>query len=195
MPYANYDGRSPEAKDILKPSVAITFPGDGSSYPATVVVTGATSDTTDAAGSPGKVAALRYDLTPATIAGADITSALKTDGTFSFQFPTAGYTGTMLITITATDWNGNKGTASITLTNNGAIPSFVATSANHQAALTWSAVPLAQSYSVYYTSNGTPPTPTNGTVLNGDIGSRDPQSPERGAVFLPPAGAFIERSR
>jgi hypothetical protein len=144
-------------KDQVKPLVLITQPADGSSYPATVVVTGKASDSIDAAGHPGKVSALRWDLTPATIAGADVTSTLAGDGSFSFQFPTAALTGTILLTVTATDWNGNKGGSSITLSNGGAVPSFSATAGNHQIAFSWSPVPLAASYSLYYTSNGTPP--------------------------------------
>ncbi len=170
-------------KDAVKPTVAITFPVDGSSYPATVVVTGTAADTSDAAGTAGKVTALRYDLTPATIAGADITTALRADGTYSFQFPTTGYTGTMLLTVTATDWNGNKGTASITLTNNGAIPSFTAAAGNHQVTINWDPVPLAQSYTVYYTSNGTPPSPSNGTALNGATSGAVIASLQNGALY------------
>ncbi len=153
-------------KDGVGPRVTITSPADGSSYPATVVVTGTASDTADASGTPGEIAALRYDLAPATIPGADITSTLKADGTFSFQFATTSFSGTMVLTMTSTDWNGNKGSVSVTLVNQGAIPSFVPTQGNHSVSLSWNPVPLSSRYTLYYTTNGSIPSITNGTPMD-----------------------------
>jgi hypothetical protein len=172
-----------QQKDTTPPAVTITFPTDGSSYPSTVVVTGTAVDFTNTKGTPGKVVKLRYDFTPASIPGQDIISALKPDGTYSFQFPTAAFSGAVLVTVTATDWDGNKATASITLVNNGSVPSFGVAPGNHQVTLTWSPVPLAQSYSVYYTSNGTPPSPTNGTVVNGLVSGVTLPSLQNGAMY------------
>jgi hypothetical protein len=154
-------------KDAQGPLIALASPIDGDSYAATVVVSGMVSDAADAGGAAGKVSALRYEVTPATIAGTDVSAALATDGSFSFQFATAGFSGTMRITVTATDWNGNSGSASVTLQNEGAIPSFSAAAGNGQVTLSWDPVPLSAGYSLFYTTNGSLPSETYGSRIDG----------------------------
>lgn len=148
-------------KDAVAPQVAISNPSDGASYAATVVVTGSVSDASSTAGDSGQVASLRYSVTPATIPAADVTSSMSPDGTFSFQFATTGFTGTMLITVSATDWNGNVASASVTLADKGAIPSFAALPGPGSVTLSWDPVPLSTGYTVYYTTNGSVPSPSN----------------------------------
>ncbi|GAG99930.1 unnamed protein product, partial [marine sediment metagenome] len=94
---------------------------------------------------------LMYEITPANIQG-DVIEANE-DGSFSFQFPTTGFSGPMVVKVTAEDWNGNRVEASITLVDEGAIPSFTATPGNIQVTLYWDPVPLAESYTLYYTDN------------------------------------------
>ena len=154
-------------KDAVAPHVAISSPADGASYAATVVVTGSVSDASSASGDGGQVALLLYSVTPATIPAADVTSSLSPDGAFSFQFVTAGFTGTMLITVSATDWNGNVASASVTLADKGAIPSFTAAPGPGSVTLSWDPVPLSTGYTVYYTTNGSVPSVANGLQLPG----------------------------
>jgi hypothetical protein len=154
-----------QQKDKVAPVITITFPSNNSSYPATLLVTGKATDLANG-GALGKVASLRWDVTPATIPGQDVTSTLQADGSYSFTVPTATFSGTVLLTVTAADWDGNKATSTITLVNNGQVPSFTAMSGNHQVTLNWNTVPLAASYSIYYTTNGTPPSVSNGTRVD-----------------------------
>jgi hypothetical protein len=155
---------SNRVKDKIPPVIAITAPSEGASYPATVVVTGSVKDFSTPGGDPGAVRSLRYEIVPATIAGGTV--SFGQDGTFSFSFPTARFTGTMVIKLTAEDWNGNTSTASVTLLNKGAIPSFTAIPGNRQVSLAWDPVPLATSYTLFYTTNGSPPAPEISTRVD-----------------------------
>jgi hypothetical protein len=154
-------------KDAVSPQVAISSPVEGASYAAAIVVTGAVSDSSSTAGDGGQVASLRYTVTPATIPSADVTSSLDSDGTYSFQFVTTGFTGTMLITVSATDWNGNVGSASVTLADEGAIPSFAAAPGSGAVTLSWDPVPLSTGYTLFYTTNGSVPSAANGLQVSG----------------------------
>ena len=100
-------------KDVVQPGITISSPADGSSYAATVIVTGTVADFSTASGDGGRVAALSYEIVPATIPGGDV--PFSADGSFTFQFPTAGFSGPMVVRITARDWNGNQAQASISL--------------------------------------------------------------------------------
>jgi hypothetical protein len=149
--------------DFTAPVITIDSPAQGSSYAATVVVSGKVADTA-APGVTGRVKSLSFELVPATLQGASI--PVQGDGSFSFQFETAGFSGQMVVKLTARDWNDNPGAASVTLFDAGAIPSFAATAANRSIILTWEDVPLAAGYSVYYTSNGTIPSEVYGTRIS-----------------------------
>lgn len=155
-----------QRKDATGPVVSLLAPAAGGSYAAAVVVSGTVTDAAGA-GAAGQVAGLRYDLTPATIPGAEVTSTLQADGGFGFQFTTAGFSGTMLITVTATDWNGNSGSASVSLQDQGAIPSFAALAGNGEVTLSWNPVPLSASYSVFYTTDGSLPSESYGNRIDG----------------------------
>ncbi|HJX40274.1 MAG TPA: hypothetical protein VJ345_02335, partial [Anaerolineales bacterium] len=155
-----------QRKDATGPVVSLLAPAAGGSYAAAVVVSGTVTDAAGA-GAAGQVAGLRYDITPATILGAEVTSALQANGSFSFQFATAGFSGTMLITVTATDWNGNSGSASVSLQDEGAIPSFAAAAGNGEVTLSWDPVPLSASYSVFYTTDGSLPSESYGNRIDG----------------------------
>jgi hypothetical protein len=152
------------AKDSIPPRVTIVSPSDGSSYAAMVVVTGTVADDATASGDAGKVSALSYRVTPDTVSSAAVPVA--EDGAFSFRFPTTGVSGPVVVQITATDWNGNTAEPRLTLVDQGAIPSFSAEAGNHEVTLSWDAVPLAQSYTLYYTTNGSLPSQEYGTVAD-----------------------------
>jgi hypothetical protein len=136
-----------QVKDAIGPVVTITSPVEGSSYAATVAVAGIVKDCSTASGEAGTVASLRYEVLATAIAG-DV--AVLQDGSFSFLFSTASLSGSLVIRVTAEDWNGNPVVASLTLVDQGAIPSFSADPGNAQVNLTWNPVPLADHYTLYY---------------------------------------------
>jgi hypothetical protein len=133
--------------DSVPPGITISSPAAGSSYTATVVVTGTVADGATADGDLGEIASVGYTMEPAFLQGDEVSFA---DGSFSFQFPTTTFNGPVIVTVTATDWNTNASSAQITLVDAGAIPSFTASAGNGQVTLGWDPVPLAQSYTIYY---------------------------------------------
>ena len=134
-------------KDAIGPVITVLSPAEGSSYAATVVVTGRVRDDSTASGDPGAVESMLYEVLGTALSG-DI--AVSPDGQFSFQFSTTNLSGTVVVRITAKDWNGNPVTASLTLVDQGAIPSFSALPDNGKVRLQWDAVPLADHYTIYY---------------------------------------------
>ena len=136
-----------QVKDAIGPVITISSPADGSSYAAMVAVAGTVRDSSTASGDAGTVKSLRYEVLATAIAG-DV--AVLQDGSFSFQFATANLSGSIVVKITAEDWNGTPVVASLTLVDQGAIPSFSADPGNAQVTLTWNPVPLADHYTLYY---------------------------------------------
>lgn len=94
--------------DAEAPTIVITAPRDGDSYGPSVTVAGTV---VDADGPPPLVKLL------ADAAGIDQQVEVAADGTFSFQFDTAGVSDALPIRIETRDWNGNTSEATITLVN------------------------------------------------------------------------------
>ncbi|MBN2050046.1 MAG: hypothetical protein JW760_06330, partial [Spirochaetales bacterium] len=144
-------------KDETGPVITITSPAEGSAYAKTVGVTGTVTDavsTGDEANS-GALASLTYQVAAA---GIQTTAVEVADGAFSFQFSAASLTGTIVVTIVATDQNGNDSVKNLTLIDAGNdIPSFTAIPGNRSVTLQWGVVPGAQDYTIYYTTNNTSP--------------------------------------
>ena len=136
-----------QVKDAVGPAITITSPAEGSSYAATVAVAGTVKDSSTAPGDAGTVGSLRYEVLATAIAGE---VAVLQGGSFGFQFSTANLSGTLVVKLTAEDWNGNTVAASLTLVDRGAVPSFSADPGNAQVTLTWNPVPLADHYTIYY---------------------------------------------
>lgn len=151
--------------DVVDPIVMIDSPFDESYYSATIVVSGTVSDTTGGASDQGEIARLSYEIVPALALGSGI--ELATDGSFDFQFATSGFSGSILVRVTAEDWNGRVGSSTVTLHNaeNG-IPTLTAETANKGVTLSWEQVALAESYTLYYTTNGTYPSSTYGEPVS-----------------------------
>ena len=141
-------------KDSVGPVVTISSPAEGSSYAATVVVTGTVRDYSTTSGDQGAVKSMRYEVLGTALAG-DIT--IDSNGHFTFQFATTNLGGTIVVRVTATDWNGNPVSANLTLVDQGAIPSFAAVPGNGTVTLSWSPVPLADHYTIYYEKNNAIP--------------------------------------
>lgn len=99
--------------DADVPNIAVTSPVDGGVYSGTVAVKGSIAD------ADGDVKNLQVRVPAAEI---DEAVELGEDGSFSYSFSSYGITETILITLTARDWNGNESTKTITLFNDGTGP-------------------------------------------------------------------------
>jgi hypothetical protein len=151
---------SSRLSDTTAPAVSLVSPVENSAYTQTVTVQGKHS-------KPGKLKSLAYSVT-GTLgvldSGTVPDGAIGADGSFSFQFSTLSFSGPIAITITATDWNDNVGQAKLMLTSPGSsISSFSATPASKKVTLSWEPIPGA-AYTIYYTTNGTLPTQSYGSV-------------------------------
>jgi len=147
-----------QVKDSSDPVITIITPENGSSYASVVLVEGTVTDTAAEEGSTGRIDSLTYEVL-ATSRGGSVEAA---DGKFSFYFETSGLSGSITLELSAVDWNGNAGKASLTLVDAGAIPSFSAEPGNGKVALSWDYVPLTESYTVHYTENGSYPSESYG---------------------------------
>ncbi|UCB45145.1 MAG: hypothetical protein JSV25_13150 [Spirochaetota bacterium] len=157
-----------QAKDETGPVITITSPQDGSPYSTVVEVSGTATDRASENGDMGGIKSVYYEVLATTIKGEIFCSG---DGFFCFDFSTSGLSGSLVVKINAIDWNENSGSASITLIDTDSdIPSFTATAENHKITLNWDPVPLAESYTLYYTTNNSYPNigqgGTNGFVRN-----------------------------
>jgi hypothetical protein len=132
-------------KDTTPPTIIILSPANGSPYAAKVLVEGRVTDVAQDGGS-GKVVSLSYEVASASL---EDLVPFSGDGSFSFNFSTANLSGSITVSVAATDWNGNSSEATITLTDAGALSSFVVSPGNKQAGFTWSSVAYAGSYSLY----------------------------------------------
>ena len=160
-----------QVKDVVAPGITILSPTDGSSYAAAVLVQGIVSDGTDG-GAAGLISSLEYKVLAT---GLGETVSVADDGLFSFSFSTAGLSGSLTVQLIAYDWNGNETTMSIQLVDQGSMPSFTAAPGNHEVILEWDDVPLSESYTLLYTTNGTLPSDGFGISVN-DVTSPHPVS-------------------
>lgn len=152
-----------QVKDELAPGITILSPEEGSSYASTVVVTGIVSDASTSDGGDGGIGSLSYVVMGTGLEGSITPEA---DGSFTFNFSTTNLSGSIAVQITATDWNGNEFTGSLTLVDEGAIPSFSLQTGNGLVIIEWDPVPLSVGYSLYYTDNGTLPSENYGSRLD-----------------------------
>jgi hypothetical protein len=106
------------------------------------------------------VSSLAFVVLATTIAG---TAPVAEDGSFEFAFKTTTLSGNLVIRIRVVDWNGNVTEASLSLVGTGnQVPSFTATAGNQQVVLSWDPVPLAESYTLHYTTSGAIPSESYG---------------------------------
>jgi hypothetical protein len=151
-----------QMKDKAAPAVSIFSPTNNTAYTQTVTVQGTVLDS-------GQLRSLTYAVTGTlgVLATGEVpVASIGAGGSFSFQFGTITFSGPIAVTVSATDWNDNVGTAMITLTSPGSsISSFTAVPGNKQVQLDWEEVAGAVDYTVFYTTNGTLPTETYGTQV------------------------------
>ncbi len=170
------------AKDNIPPIISIISPTDGSPFSSTVVVTGTVKDISSPDHDNGKVSEMWFE-----VLGTNIKDniAFQSDGFFSFQFETTNLSGHITIKITAVDWNGNQSDISLTLYDAGSgIPNFSVTPGNHSVTLTWEPVPLAKSYTLFYTENEGVPSATYGNQIDNLTSPYTLNNLENGAMHV-----------
>lgn len=149
--------------DDAPPFVSIQSPADGEQFSQTVVVSGFVED------PDGSIQTLDYVVSGALGVLREETVDVGTigaDGSYSFSFSTVGFDGPVELRVIATDWNDNTATDSVSLQYSGSqLSSFSAQPANKSVRLDWEALPDADSYTIYYTDNGTLPTEEYGTAV------------------------------
>ena len=92
--------------------VSIASHTDEDPYEPLTTIAGTITDAATADGIPGEIDTAVFDVNAGQLSG-DV--LVGSDGAFSFDVSTSGITGTVLITVSATDWNGNTGSASVAL--------------------------------------------------------------------------------
>lgn len=96
------------------PTISITSPAQNSGYFADVMVTGSVYDRGSGGASTSEVKSLTYKVGTLAIDTTEVTD-LAGNGAFSFTFPTAGFSGNILVEIIATDLNGRTTTERLNL--------------------------------------------------------------------------------
>lgn len=153
-----------QLSDGSLPFVSVTSPEDGEVYSQTVTVSGTAQD------ADGEIRFLTY-VVSGTLGvlledSPDVTTILSED-TFEFTFSTVGFTGPIELRVTVTDWNDNTASDSISLQYSGSqLSSFTAEPGNKSVTLDWEALPEADSYTIYYTDNGTLPSGSYGSSVD-----------------------------
>jgi len=153
-----------QVKDITAPSVTILSPSAGASCPAVVAVNGVATDVSGDAGGAGKIVALSWAVDASVVSGEATVAA---DGTFGFAFDTTTLGESFTLRVTALDWNGNLTSVPLPLkrvSGNG-IPSFAAAGGNRAVTLSWEPIPRSAGYTLYYTADGSLPSPENGIAV------------------------------
>gem|GEM_PF-5477958 len=147
--------------DESPPIIALATPIDGDSYGSAVYVSGTVTDTADS-GAPGQVSSLTcavVSLLPSTAVTLN-----ASDGSFGFLVDCGTFSGTIVLELTARDWNGNELVHTVNLVDvESDIPSFQLVPGNEKITASWSPVPSATGYTLYeYVSGFT-------TTLTDDI--------------------------
>jgi hypothetical protein len=145
-----------QIEDEKGPVIVITSPENSSNYTQTVNVLGTVYD------EGGELRSVAYIIT-GTLGVLDSGQVpldqIGINGAFSFQFVTTDFNGPIVVTVIVEDWNDNINQTSIILEYPGSsLSSFSAVATNKRVDLSWDTVVGAESYTVYYTTNGTLPT-------------------------------------
>jgi len=168
--------------DTDAPKVEIVSPVSFSTYTENVAVSAFISDG-DGADLSSQLSSITYTVTGTLglIAQDGVDPAgIAADGSIDFDIALEPHTfaGDIVITVSASDWNGNEGSASVTMVDPGSdIPSFVVTPSNKSVALQWNEVSDASSYSIYYTGNGSLPSESYGMQIDGLTSTYDADNP------------------
>lgn len=154
--------------DEAGPHVAITSPGDGSHFTATVNAqvriesAEGSSDVTEVRRASWRV--LGTGFSDVFIEEDSDRSAM--DGNFSLSFETTGLSGPQTIEVTAEDWNGYRTVSTVTLIDaDSTIPSLTVDASQGSMVLDWDPLPDVDTYTVYYTDDGSLPSPSYGNQV------------------------------
>ncbi|MBI9104843.1 MAG: hypothetical protein JEY99_20675 [Spirochaetales bacterium] len=160
-----YDGtRSPE--------IALTSPGKDSRYGMGVIVSGKVFDPYANLERYGGIEALEYEVVPMEYDSENDTAIFgsivpEQNGDFEFSFDSTRMKGPQAITLMARASNGNQGVFSFTMQpGEDDIPTFMVITEGSGVRMYWENIPQAQSYSVYYTTDGTLPDENNGRKID-----------------------------
>ena len=150
-----------QLKDKALPVISILSPEADTAYSQVVTISGEVTDdgdslpqltykVTDSLGSREKTGSIELSA---------LDSAEGVKAGFSFQFTTSEYSSDILVEINGTDWNGNASVpAKLRLTFSGnTIPSFTAAAASQSISCSWDEVAGADSYRIFYTTDGSIP--------------------------------------
>ncbi len=132
--------------DDTPPEITLTHPADGDSYGSALLVSGTVHDT--ASGGSGEVASLHCAVT--SLMPETAITDIDDDGTFQFLVDCGQFSGSIVLEITARDWNGNATVLNVNLVDTESdIPSFALTPGNGKIDVAWSEVAGAESYTLY----------------------------------------------
>jgi len=154
-----------QAKDKVAPVLTITSPVDGYACANIVEVRGIAIDETNDGGK-GRIKQLAFEVPGSLISGFAIPDA---EGNFVFQFKSDSLGTSFSVKVDAIDWNGNGTSAGISLIRDAvsSIPSFKAEISSKKVVLTWDEVPETESYTLYYSADGSLPSESVGqTIMN-----------------------------
>jgi len=153
-------------RDETGPVITILSPREGDACPKTLAVSGTVTDASGEDGSDGAISSISWEVLSADKSG---TVEFDEDGNFSFSFSTEGLASTFVLRMRVTDWNGNSGELSLTLVllEDNDIPSFSAVPADKTVILEWEDIPFTAGYDLYYSTNGTLPSESFGTRIEG----------------------------
>ena len=174
-------GALAQAKDTTAPELVILSPADGHQCANIVEVSGKVSDGTNDGGR-GVISSLVYEIPGSLVSG---TAVPDKDGNFLFQFKADSLGTSFSVRVSASDWNGNTSVTGLNLVRNlaSSIPSFRAVASNKKVILTWDEVPETESYTIYYTTNGTLPSETAGHVITQVQSPFELTAPENGLLY------------
>lgn len=142
-----------KVKDEVAPQLTVTSPTDGDAYGAYTLVAGVVTDLSDG-GAAGTVSSLSVEILGIT---GDQSISVDKSGNFSTILTTSGvgYSGDIVLKLTALDWNGNSKEITLALKKaEGEIAAFNVTAGNKSAVINWEDLPGASSYTVQEIRNG-----------------------------------------
>lgn len=170
-----------QAKDATAPELVILSPADGSECANIVEVSGRVTDAVNDGGK-GRVSSLVYEIPGSLVSGSSLPDS---EGNFLFQFKADSLGTSFSLRITATDWNDNSSIQGINLVRNSvsSIPSFKAVPSNRKVSLSWDAVPETESYTIYYTTNGTLPSESSGFSITQALPPYELSGVENGLLY------------
>jgi hypothetical protein len=158
-----YDGSAP-------PDIELTSPGEPSAYGSYLYLRGRVTDPSVDLGQPRGVASVRYEMYPADDLQGSRTAQgsveLNSDGSFEVVVDTRDATGEQELRLQAEGKNGATADRRILLSEAAAdIPAFIARPGDGRATLSWDTYPYAERYILHYTTDGSTPSASNGSVI------------------------------